>query len=215
MYFRIDSRKRGNVRAPSRSKDEAMTRVEEKQAARRREIIEKIVPLLEEKTFEELSVEDICRTADISVGSFYHYFEKKSDILVGLFSRIDSFMEKEALPLMKKRSEPENLRIFAEKWLSYIETNGLEHSRLISSIHATDLDLDGSRRSTASALEEHFRRGQENGSLNTSVSPAEAASLFMIALRGIALDWTRRNAAYSLTEKGSVYIDFLLKAVRV
>ena len=84
-----------------------MTRVEEKQAAKRREIIEKIVPLLEDRTFEELSVEDICRTADISVGSFYHYFEKKSDILVGLFSRIDSFMEKEALPLMKKRSEPE------------------------------------------------------------------------------------------------------------
>ena len=190
-----------------------MTRVEVKQAANRREIIEMIVPLLEDRTFEELSVEDICRTADISVGSFYHYFEKKSDILVGLFSRIDSFMEKDAFPLMKKRSEPENLRIFAEKWLSYIESNGLEHSRLISSIQATDLDLGGEKRSTAAVLEEHFRKGQASGTLDTSLPPQEAASLFMIALRGIALDWTRRNAAYSLTEKGSVYIRFLLKAI--
>lgn len=192
-----------------------MTRVEEKQAAKRREIIEKIVPLLEEKTFEELSVEDICRTADISVGSFYHYFEKKSDILVGLFSRIDSYMETEVFPLMKKRNETENLRIFAEKWLSYIESNGLEHSRLISSIQATDLDLGGNKRSTAAVLEEHFRKGQERGSLSSELPPEAAAAMFMIALRGLALDWTRRNASYSLTETGRVYIDYLLKAAAI
>ena len=191
-----------------------MTRVEEKQAAKRREIIEKIVPLLEEKTFEELSVEDICRTADISVGSFYHYFEKKSDILVGLFSRIDRYMETEVFPLMKKRSEAENLRIFAEKWLGYIEDNGLEHSRLISSIQATDLDLGGNKRSTASVLEEHFRKGQANGSLSNPPGPQQAAAMFMIALRGLALDWTRRNASYSLTETGRVYIDYMLKAAK-
>ena len=191
-----------------------MTKVQEKQAAKRRDIIEKIVPLLEVKAFEEISVEDICSAAGISVGSFYHYFEKKSDILVGLFGRIDSYMEETVFPLMKKRDEAENLRIFAQHWLMYIEGTGLEHSRLISSIDATDLSMSGEPRSSVTRLTEHFARGQRLGMLDDSQPPEEAASLFMIALRGLSLDWTRRNASYSLTERGEVYIDFLLKAAK-
>ena len=190
-----------------------MTRVEEKQAAKRAEIIEKIVPMLEDRSFEELSVEEICSAAGISVGSFYHYFEKKSDILVGLFSRIDRWMEENAFPLMKKRSDAENLRIFAKQWLKYIEDNGLEHSRLISAINATDNTVSGERRITAKKLEEVFRKGQERGTLSADVPPETAAAMFMIALRGLSLDWTRRNAAYSLTGQGDVYINFLIKAI--
>ena len=190
-----------------------MTKIQEKQAQKRKEIIEKIIPLLEEKPFDELSVEEICKAADISVGSFYHYFGKKSDILVGLFSRIDSYMEEHAYPLMKKRSEAENLRIFAQKWLEYIESTGLEHSRLISAIDATDLTISGEPRSSAAKLTDHFARGQRLGELDDSLPAEEAAALFMIALRGLSLDWTRRNGSYSLTGRGTVYIDFLIKAI--
>ena len=92
-----------------------MTRVQEKQAIRRQEIIDSIAPLLAEKSFDELSVEDICKASGISIGSFYHYFEKKSDILVGLFNRIDSYMEENAFPLMKKRDEIDNIKKSAAK----------------------------------------------------------------------------------------------------
>ena len=191
-----------------------MTKVQEKQAQKRKDIIETIVPLLEDTPFEELGVEDICKAAGISVGSFYHYFEKKSDILTGLFTRIDTHLEQNVFPAMTKRSEADNLRIFAIEWLKYIEATGLEHSRLISAIDATDLNLDGEERSSVTVLAQHFARGQRLGTLDDSLPAKEAASLFMIALRGISLDWTRRNACYSLTERGSIYIDFLLKALK-
>ena len=191
-----------------------MTRVQEKQALKRKDIIEAIIPMIETRPFEEISVEDICNRAGISVGSFYHYFEKKSDILVGLFSRIDSYMEKEAFPLMNSKDETENLRVFARSWLSYIESNGLEHSRLISSINATDFTINGEERSSAARLQEHFARGQKQGVLDASQSAKDAAALFMIALRGLALDWTRRNAAYPLMERGEIYTEYLIKAAR-
>ena len=190
-----------------------MTKIQEKQTNRRREIIETIIPLLEEKTFEEISVEDICKAADISVGSFYHYFEKKSDILAGLFTRIDSFMEKDVYPLLKKRDEIENLRIFAQSWIKYIEGTGLDHSRLIATIDTTDLTLSGEKRSSAAVLEKIIQRGQEKGQITASQSPQQLAELFMIALRGLSKDWTSRGAAYSLTGRGTVYIEFMLKAL--
>ena len=191
-----------------------MTKVQEKQTNCRREIIEKIIPLLEEKSFEEISVEDICTAADISVGSFYHYFEKKSDILAGLFTRIDSFMEKEVFPQLSKRDEAENLRIFAQSWLRYIEGTGLEHSRLIASIDTTDLTLSGEKRSTTAVLERIMQQGQIKGVFTEEQPPEMLAELFMIALRGLSKDWTSRGAAYSLTERGKTYIDFMLKALQ-
>ena len=190
-----------------------MTKIQEKQTNRRREIIETIIPLLEEKSFEEISVEDICNAADISIGSFYHYFEKKSDILAGLFTRIDSYMEKEVFPQLKKRDEAENLRIFAQSWIKYIEGTGLEHSKLIATIDTTDLTISGEKRSSAVVLEGIMRRGQEKGRFTTEQSAEELAELFMIALRGLSKDWTSRNAAYSLTERGRIYIELMLKAL--
>jgi len=163
--------------------------------------------------YDDTTIEEIVELSGTSKGSFYHYFEKKSDILVGLFGRIDSWMEKNAFPLMKKRSEAENLRVFAQQWLKYIEDNGLEHSRLISSINATDNTVNGEKRTTVKKLEDVFRKGREHGTLSSELPPETAAAMFMIALRGLALDWTRRNAAYSLTGQGDVYIGFLIKAI--
>jgi len=192
-----------------------MTKVQEKQTQKRKAIIESIIPLLEDKPFSEISVEDICLAAGISVGSFYHYFEKKSDILICLFTRIDIYMEQNVFPAMTASDETDNLRLFAREWLKYIEGTGLEHSRLISTIDATDFTIDGEPRPTAIVLTEHMRRGQQQGSFSKDLSPEEQASLFMIALRGLSLDWTRRNASYSLTQRGDAYIEGLIKALSI
>lgn len=38
--------------------------------------------LLMRKPYDEISVSDICRKADVSRVSFYHYYDKKDDILI-------------------------------------------------------------------------------------------------------------------------------------
>ena len=191
-----------------------MTKVQEKQTNRRREIIETIIPLLEERSFDEISVEDICSAANISVGSFYHYFEKKSDILIGLFTRIDTYLEKEVYSWLNAPDEEANLKLFAKSWLAYIETTGLEHSKLIASIDTTDFTLSGDIRSSVVVLTGIMRRGQEKGTFTDSCTAEELESFFMTALRGISTDWTRRNAAFSLTGRGGRYIELLIKAVK-
>ena len=66
-----------------------MSKISRKQAKRRQEIIEAAIPLITSASFEEISVSDICRSIGISIGSFYHYFSKKSDLLIGLLWLID------------------------------------------------------------------------------------------------------------------------------
>ena len=190
-----------------------MTRIEQKQNEKRKEILMKLLPVLETKTLDELSVEDICKIADISVGSFYHYFEKKSDILVALFTRTDIYMEENAFPKMTSDNELENIRIFASEWIKFNESDGPERSKMITSIDVTDRSMRGDTRSPIKVLTEQIARGQKKGIICDSLSPEMTATMFMIGLRGLGLDWTRRGGSYSMVEYGKPYVDMLIKAI--
>ena len=190
-----------------------MTKIEQKQNAKRKEILLKLLPVLETRTLDELSVEDICSIADISVGSFYHYFEKKSDILVALFTRTDIYMEENAFPKMKGKDHLNNIRIFATEWVKFNESDGPERSKMITSINVTDQSLRGDVRSPIKVLTEEIEAGQKNGTIRTDMTPDRIATMFMIGLRGLGLDWTRRGGSYSLTGYGKDYIELLIRAI--
>ena len=190
-----------------------MGRVKEKQAQKRNEILEKILPLLGDVPFETLSMKEICEVADISIGSFYHYFTRKEDLFIGLLNIIDEYMEDEAFPKMKKRNELENIRIFAQEWFRYTQTHGMERSKLITASAVTDNTPEGTKRVSYTKLLSHVKKGQEKGQIRADIPPEELTELIFIQIRGLGVDWTRRNGSYSMIDKGEEYIDLILKGI--
>ena len=190
-----------------------MSKVAEKQLRRRSEIIEAVIPLIGSVPFEQLSVNEICSAAGISVGSFYHYFEKKSDLLVGLLGLIDEYLEEKVYPCLSEGSARDKLLSFSAYWAEYVNTHTLERSRLISSVEPSNTDLGGQKRSSVVFLEDIFRQGQEEGSIDTSLSPEELAELYLVALRAVTTDWSRNSGRYDIKEKMSVFIKIWLKGI--
>lgn len=178
-----------------------MRKVQMKQMKRRAEIIETVLPLLETVPFEELSVTEICKYADISVGTFYHYFTTKSDLLVGLLGLIDGYFINEVFPLLTSENEAENLRLFAHQWAMYVDAHGLERSRLISSATPSEHYLNGERREILDVLEGIFRRGQEKKQFLAPEAPEKLTELFLLLIRGVCVDWSRRSGSYSVIER--------------
>jgi len=191
-----------------------MGRVKEKQAQKRNEILEKILPLLGDVPFETLSMKEICEVADISIGSFYHYFTRKEDLFIGLLNIIDEYMEEEAFPKMKKRDELENIKIFAEEWFKYTETHGMERSKLITGSAVTDNTPEGKKRISYTKLLSHVKSGQEKEQIRSDISAEELTELILIQIRGLGVDWTRRNGSYSMVKRGKEYIDLVLKGIK-
>ncbi|MDY6826490.1 MAG: TetR/AcrR family transcriptional regulator [Bacillota bacterium] len=183
-----------------------MLKTKKKQMKRRSEIIENTLHLLETTPFEELSVRDICSAENISTGTFYHYFSKKDDLLVGLLSLIDIHMEEQVFPQLVNEDELENLKIVAREFASYIMGHGIERSKLISNCDLTDLDIYKQKRSIGLKLSEIVARGQEKKQLTTIFPAEKIAELLLIAMRGVSVDWSRRNGCYSLTERMEEFI---------
>ena len=190
-----------------------MSKVSEKQQRRRSEIIEAVIPLIASVPFEELSVNEICAHAGISVGSFYHYFEKKSDMLVGLLSLIDSYLEERVYPLLSEGSALEKLRLFALEWAKYVEAHGIERSKLISSVAPANTDLSGNRRGSLVFLEGIMLSGQAEGCIVSAPGAGGLAELYLLALRAVTTDWSRNDGAYSIVEKMDGFIAIWLRGI--
>ena len=191
-----------------------MSKVAQKQRKRRAEIIETAIRLMADTPFDALSVSDIYRAAGISIGSFYHYFSKKSDLLVGLLTLVDDALREEVFPLLDREDERENLLLLARGFASYIQGNDLERSRLIAAIEPFDTALDGRPRPLWTKLMELFGRGQEKGQITASLPPEELTRLYLIALRGVSVDWTRHNGGYDLLQTTDVLLGLFLQALR-
>ncbi len=190
-----------------------MSKVKEKQLRRRSEIIEAVIPLIASVPFDELSVNEICEAAGISVGSFYHYFEKKSDMLVGLLGLIDEYLESEVYPRLVEGTAMDKLLRFALEWARYVEAHGIERSKLISSVAPANTDLGGQKRSSLFYLEKLMSEGQAEGCIATAQSPGELAELYLLALRAITTDWSRQGGSYSIVEKMELFIGIWLKGI--
>lgn len=191
-----------------------MSKVEQKQLKRRTEIIETALRLMNDTPFDALSVSDICEAADISIGSFYHYFNRKSDLLVGLLSLVDEALETEVYPQLTRPDELENLCLLGMGFASYIQHNTLERSKLISSIEPFDITISGRPRSLRLKSAELFLRGQEKGQITTELSAEELTRLYLIAMRGVAVDWTRHNGSYDILSTMDRFLSIFLRSLQ-
>ena len=192
-----------------------MYNIKKKHNKRRSEIIESLIPLISTVSFDEITVAQLCDAAEISIGTFYHYFNGRTDILVGLLSLIDEFMETDVFPVLNSEDELENLKRFAHGWAEYVNAHGIERSRVITAVEPKDIDFSGQKRTSVIKLEEIISRGQEKNQISKTHSFEELSELFLLSLRGVTTDWSRHNGSYSVTDKMDRYIALIVESMRV
>lgn len=192
-----------------------MSKIRQKQIQRRFEIIDKVMKLTKTTPFEDLSIRDICEGTGISVGSFYHYFKEKSDLVCGLMELIDDYMEVNVQPLLTHESELENLKIASRGFAQHIVNCGLEQAKLISICKPTDIDVFGERRPTFKMIEAVIARGQKSGELTSDFTSETMTDMLLIAISGVAIDWSRREASYNLLERLDIFLAVFLPALAI
>ena len=191
-----------------------MSRIKEKQAKRRSEIIESVIPLIASEDFDKISVSDLCETAGISIGTFYHYFTKKTDILVGLLLIIDEDLEENIFPLLTKKDEMENLRILTHGWALHIQNHSLEQSKLISAVNPESEGMLESERVSVRRIRQIFESAQKKGQIGTRFSPEKLTDFTLLMLRSVSTDWSRREGNYDIVQKIDDFTEFFIQGCR-
>jgi TetR/AcrR family transcriptional regulator, fatty acid metabolism regulator protein len=164
----------------------------ERQADRRRQILEAAVKVFARKGFHASRVGDIAEEAGIAYGLVYHYFKSKEDLLETIFrttwtemlARVreveeagvpasEAVRQVTALLLRTWRRDPDLVRVLVRE----VTRSPHVQQEVEEITHAMD------------ALERIVRRGQESGEFRQEFDPRLAAVVFYGVLDEVLTSW--------------------------
>ena len=168
--------------------------------------------LFEEKGYDQVKVTDICEAADVSVGSFYHYYRSKEYILLACSSVLDEYFKKLA-PTAREKTASESLRKLIHCKLHFYTDLGIEicQKLAVASVNfkeGSSLDIG---RSTYQYIERVVEDGIAKGEFRADVDPRQVTSILRYQLGGLVLRWCFEDGSFDLTLETDVMLSSFLQ----
>ena len=89
---------------------------------RREKILDAANALFAERPYDEVSVEDIARSAGVTRGLVHHYFGGRKDVYIGLLERLGAQRE-DQIPLPVGNTATARVADSVSRWLDWTEAN--------------------------------------------------------------------------------------------
>jgi len=168
------------------------------------------IDLLEKKGFDNLTVEEICQKAGVSIGSFYNYFKSKNDILNIIYKVADDYFKDVVDDALKEGHSYEKILRFFKFYADYNAERGLDFIKHLYNSQNKVFITNG--RDMQNVLQKIIEEGQEKGEIQTQMKPREMVEYLFIAARGLIYDWCLHDGEYDLSE---FVVDYMKRLVKI
>lgn len=167
----------------------------------KQKIINSACELLKEHTLEKITVQQICKQANISIGAFYHHFKTKEDIIYSLFFTFDDWIKE----VLIHKEYPSSIDAIVD--LLYHESAGaLDYGLNITAeiikltVRQNETSVyDNQKRFFHTYLIELIEKAKKE-KLILDIDTNYLASLLLRHTRGIGYDWVAHHGNYNLEE---------------
>ena len=170
---------------------------------KRRELLHKILDNLPNRDFKFITVKMICDAADISVGTFYHYFGDKSGLIPEMFALMDDHVEHVIQPKLKRQRALDDYVSFCHGIAAYMSGMHVSKVKLLYEFVPGFSSEIEENRPFYQAVRRIITDGQARGQIRLELDPDRIAQMTVIILRGHCYDWIRHEGGYDLIE----YVD--------
>jgi len=164
--------------------------------------------ILEEKGFENMSINEICERAEVSTGAFYHHFSGKEGIIVEGYRQTDDYFVSEVIGSLKGSTEIERIIEYLQQQGEYAHVKGVD---LISNVYKAQIN-NGSQfflsmeRGLPSGLRILVEKAIKDGELNSATNGNDLTNELLIITRGIIYNWCQCKGAYEIKNKIEIII---------
>lgn len=171
------------------------------------------VELLAVKDFESITIRDIVTRANVSIGTFYNYYNTKLEVFYETYQVADRYFNEVVAPQLTQPTCTQQVLHFFDCYAYYSsELTDRQMTRLLFSPDNPwfNRPFEGSM---VEVLAQVLQRGLDRGEFTSWGDTAqEIASSLMIAVRGLTYHWCTTGEAYSLTAAARWYVSRLLRA---
>ena len=185
-------------------------------AETRKRIVAAAKKLITENGFENVSIEDIAKEAEVSTGSFYTYFKKKEDVIEEL-NQLSFYHLAEITNEMKDKGLDDRLKYYCRQFLAEIERVGIEICRqwIRNNIAPVNMEISGKETTKynhdylamKSLLEEGIRRGE----LAADTPVDEMAFYINAQLYGLMVAWCMTDASVVGSDRTDAFCETVMK----
>ena len=181
---------------------------EKKSDRTRQRLTAAAIAAMTERGYQGVTIRDICERAGVSIGSFYRYFDTKSDVLREMYETGDELMQHEDEALLS-RPWMERVSAFIDKYARLNIDTGLDAMRVLYNPENTWFTRT---RPMQQKLEALLAGAQSAGELTAEYSASELTELFFVCMRGICYDWCISGGSYSLCQSSQSVLPLFLKS---
>lgn len=170
------------------------------------------VELLGERDFDEITIRDIVARAQVSIGTFYHYYSTKMDVFYETYRLADGYFTEVVAPQLGQPTASEQILAFFDHYACYSsELTSPKLTRLLYNPDNKFFNRDPAD-GMVGVLIEVVRRGLQSGQLAGGDTAEEIVSYLMITARGLVYHWCTTDRAYDLHAAMQRFVQRLLKA---
>lgn len=167
---------------------------------KRNEIVLSIFDKLSDADFNQITIKDMCDAANISVGTFYHYFKDKSGFFLQIYSLLDEYLKEELAPTLTDENEINNLVHFCVGYATY--ASNMLGARILKAafVSLSSLSSEDKNRPFYSIPQEILGNAQRKNQISSDLDIDKLTRTLVIILRGHSFDWAWHEGSYNLIE---------------
>lgn len=193
---------------------EKKTRRAEQAIQTRKKVFDAAYELLQEMPYEQITIKDIVKRADVSTGTYYLYFSTKLDVYYQTYVKADAYFVDIVAPMLTYPTARENMLVYFDQYAIYnSEYTSLRLTKLLYNSSNTCF-LRRGEPGMLSVLREVIQKGLDSGELDDSMSAERIEIFLMDCIRGLVYNWCIRDGEFNLRKATQRHFELLYRSIR-
>lgn len=178
-------------------------------------LMQAVIQLAREKSYETITVQDICTAAGVSTGSFYHQFRSKDALVHEAYQNIDWLLTEEFTAESSQLPPLQALDRLLRLYITYVqETIGLiiaqYYEVLLKNPNVPRYDPD---RPYCREIRRLMMDAIQQGAISRRYDPEYLTWTVMRLVRGLIFDWVIQGGNYDLTERYALDYEIMTRGL--
>lgn len=166
------------------------------------------IHLFETKGFENITVDEICKVANVSTGTFYNVFKSKYEILDRIFELADIYFSEKYSEMVQCTTSKECILKYFDCYADYNIRRGIEFIKQLYNVKNNLFAKD--HRVMQNILNDIIKDGQNKNEITSKFDSYEIVQFLFVCVRGVVYDWCLRDGKFDLKNRVHEYVSRLL-----
>ncbi len=167
------------------------------------------IKLFRIKGFDNVTIQDIAKAANISVGLFYNYYKSKNDILNQQFVIADEVFVNFANTGVQGNTIKEKIKDYMLFYIDFVMNQPFDFTKVLYNNNNTLFIKEG--RAMQTLLNPIIEDGIKNKEIMVPMEVNEINEYLYQAMRGLIFHWCLHDGSFDIHQRAEIYLDLLIK----